>query len=133
MADSSLRPWAYGLTVAGGALIVAGAGMLLLFWSLWSGGPTGSQWWMSGGHMWGPSTAIAPIWFVLWGVLAGAAVLWSGVRMRPGGRGEGTLEGIVAIVASALSFPAMGGFMVGALLGVVGGALSLAEHAHEQA
>lgn len=132
MAEPRTRTWAYALTVAGGALIVGGAlTLIVLFWAL--GGTDWSQsWWTPGHHgMMGTRLPIAA--FAMWGLVAGAAVLWAGVRMKPGGRGEGTLEGIAAIVASVLSFPVMGGFMLGALLGVVGGALSIASAAEESA
>lgn len=125
------RAWAYGLTIAGGALIIGGALMMLLFWSIASGTGWTGNWWMPGhGFMFQSGVPFGA--FLVWGLFAGAIVLWAGARMRPGGGGDGTTEGVVAIVGSVLSFPAMGGFMFGALLGVVGGALSLSAAAHEE-
>lgn len=124
MADQTRR-WAYAATLAGGALILAGAGMMIFFWALVGGLGWTSGWWTPGHH--DVMRVGWPIgWFMVWGVLAGGIVLWAGIRLRPGGPGEGTAEGVMAIVGSVLSFPAMGGFMFGALLGVVGGALALA-------
>ncbi len=131
MSDRALRSWAYGLTVAGGALILAGSGMMAFFWAVAAGNGWTGPWWMPG-HMGLMTIGSSLGWFVIWGVVTGTAVLWAGVRMRPDGPGGGTLEGTAAIVASALSFPAMGGFMFGALLGIVGGALSLVEHAQTE-
>lgn len=123
---ASIRRWAFASTVAGGALIVAGSALMMFFWLVLGGVGWAAHWWTPGhGEM--LRTLSLPLGlFVLWGLVAGLLVLWSGVRMQPGGPGRGRWEGIVAIVASALSFPAMGGFMFGALLGVLGGALSLA-------
>lgn len=126
---SNVRRWAYASTVAGGALILAGAGMMLFFWLLLDGFGWAEPWWTPGHH--DVMGTMLPLgWFLLWGLGAGIVVLWAGIRMRPGGPGEGTVEGIAAIIGSVLSFPAMGGFMFGALFGVLGGALSLASADH---
>lgn len=128
MTGEDRRTWAYGLTVAGGALILSGSLVMLLMWWLVQGGGWTGPWWMPG-HAFMFQGGFPFVGFVLWGLLAGALVLWSGVRMRPGGPGEGTMEGILAIVGGVLSFPAMAGFMLGALFGVLGGAFSLASAA----
>lgn len=124
MTDDSLRSWAYGLLVAGGALILGGAVTMAFFWWAVSGSGWAGPWWMPG-HMLMFQTTLPFAAFVLWGLVAGGLVLWSGIRMRPGGPGDGSLEGALALVGSILSFPVMGGFMFGALLGVVGGVLAL--------
>lgn len=63
---------------------------------------------------------------LLWGATAGVLVLWGSSRIR---RAESADElrsgGLVALVASALSLVTMGGFMVGALLGIAGGILAM--------
>lgn len=125
MAGTRTRTWAYALTVAGGALIVTGAVLMMLFYAVVGTGGWSEVWWTPGHHrMIGAGIPFGL--FALWGLIAGTTVLWAGVRVRPGGPGDGTLEGIAAIVGSVLSFPVMGGFMFGALFGVAGGALSLA-------
>lgn len=121
----NVRRWAYATTLAGGALILAGAGMMMFFWLIVGGIGWSTQWWTPGHHD-AMQMGFPLGLFFLWGLIAGGIVLWAGVRMRPSGPGEGTTEGVMAIVGSVLSFPAMGGFMFGAVLGVVGGALSLA-------
>lgn len=120
--DPQMRSWAYALTVAGGALILGASGLLLLFGIAlasvaWAGAFTvGQEIILQAGIHFG--------WIVALGVFSGILVLWSGVRMEPGGTGDGRAEGILAIVGSILSFPATGGFVFGAVFGVVGGALA---------
>jgi hypothetical protein len=111
-------------------LILGGAALMALFFAIMSFGGWSEAWWTSG-H--GPTmdTRFGRGWFVLVGLVAGGAVLGSGLRMKPGGPGDGHGEGIVAIVGSVLSFPEMGRFLFGAPLGVVGGALSLATAARD--
>lgn len=123
---ATIRRLAFASTVAGAALILGGAAMMLFFWFALGGLGWAGRWWTPGhGEM--LRTVGLPLGlFVLWGLVAGLLVLWMGLRMRPGGPGEGTVEGVLAIVGSVLSFPAMGGFMFGALLGVLGGALAVA-------
>lgn len=115
-----LRKWAFASTLAGGALILAAAAMMAIVWAV-----VGTAWGPGHGGMM-DAMGISMGVVVLWGSVVGLVVLGAAVRMRPEGPGEGVAEGLAAIVASALSFPAMGGFMIGAILGVVGGALSIA-------
>lgn len=125
MSDGSqARAWAYGLTVAGGALTLGGAAMMALMGMLLQGTGWADSWWMPG-HRFMFQTGFPFLWFAVWGLLVGVIVLWAGVRMRPGGPGEGTTEGVMAIVGGILGFPAMAGFMVAPFLSVAGGALSL--------
>lgn len=120
--EPQVRAWAYALTVAGGALILGASGLLLLFGLVlagvaWAGAFTvGQEIIERAGIHFG--------WIIALGVFSGILVLWSGVRMEPGGEGDGHAEGVLAIVGSILSFPATGGFFFGAIFGVIGGALA---------
>ncbi|WP_174448299.1 DUF6114 domain-containing protein [Conexivisphaera calida] len=60
----------------------------------------------------------------LFGLISGIIVLISAtmLRSRPA---EGTTWGILIIVFSIFSFFGMGGFVVGAILGIIGGAFAL--------
>ncbi len=62
--------------------------------------------------------------FELVGLISGAFVLIGAImiRMRPS---EHVAWGVIVLVFSITSFLGMGGFMIGALLGIAGGALAL--------
>ena len=58
------------------------------------------------------------------GVISGIIVVISAVMLRVH-PGEHLIWGTVIIVFSAISFLGMGGFFIGAILGIIGGALAL--------
>lgn len=120
--NRNLSTVAYGLLLAGGVLILAGGlvGGLAM-------GPGGA--WQGGmGGMMAPysqdGSAIMGGWVLVASVATGAAVLFAAFRVRAG-RDVATF-GVVAIVAGALSLLAMGGFFVGALTAIAGGAVAIA-------
>lgn len=124
---SSRVPLARSLTLAGGVLILAASIVPVAMMTLMTTGsvaPAGmpdmpmSMWpWMG-------------VLALLWGATAGALVLWGSSRIRRADSPEELRAGgVVALVASALSLVTMGGFLLGALLGMAGGILAITEDA----
>jgi hypothetical protein len=64
----------------------------------------------------------------VFGLVSGIIVLVSGVMLRTS-PGQRTLWGTLILVFSVLSFLGTGGFIVGAILGIIGGILALTWHA----
>jgi hypothetical protein len=64
----------------------------------------------------------------VFGLVSGIIVLVSGVMLRTS-PGQRTLWGTLILVFSVLSFLGTGGFVVGAILGIIGGILALTWHA----
>lgn len=109
------------LSLIAGALILAGAWMMAAFGFGGSYGMMGSYYGMMGGFGYGGwlfgAAAV--------GVISGIAVLVGAVMIYTRPRSTATW-GLVVLVFSVLSFFGMGGFFVGAVLGIIGGALALA-------
>lgn len=129
MAETNdLRTWSFVALLVGGTLILVGALMSLFMMGFWGAWPWMSMSGMMGGYPTnyggGGWTAMA-WWMGAWGAITGSLVLIAAARMRAD---RDTLTwGIIAIVAGALSLLAMGGFIVGAIAAIVGGALALAQ------
>ena len=115
------------------AFILSLIGGVLIF----MGGVVSSLWFMSGGYnswgMMGGSGGMmggwgAPFGFMgglsLIGLVAGILVI-VGALMLNARPAEHTAWGVVILVFSIVSFLGMGGFFIGALLGIAGGALTL--------
>ncbi len=115
------------------AFILSLIGGVLIF----MGGVVSSMWFMSGGYnswgMMGGSGGMmggwgAPFGFMgglsLIGLVAGILVI-VGALMLNARPAEHTAWGVVILVFSIVSFLGMGGFFIGALLGIAGGALTL--------
>lgn len=104
----------FGLSLAGGILILLGGISVLLFHSSYSQMGT-----MMGGfglsYIQGSSA---------FGIICGAIVLFGAMMMyyRPA---ETRIWGILVLIMSAASLLGMGGFWIGAILGIIGGALAL--------
>lgn len=64
-----------------------------------------------------------PLFLSVFGALCGALVLLGSYYLY---KGRNTLGGVLVLVFSVLSLPIGGGFIIGFLLGVIGGALALA-------
>ena len=60
----------------------------------------------------------------IFGIVCGAVILFGAMMMhyRPA---EGRIWGILVLIMSAISLFGMGGFWIGAILGIIGGALAL--------
>lgn len=124
MADSSssLRTWAVVGLLVGGILVLTGAFLSVVVmgsvgWSGMMGGMMGGAYSPAGG--WSAWTW----WIGGVGVVTGALLLLAAQRVNRGG--DAKVWGVVGIAAGAVSLTAMGGFMLGALAGIVGGALAV--------
>lgn len=114
---------AFVLSLIGGIVIVVGGLMSLLFYSYggwpYYGGMMGGWSWMGGyGYS---SSAIA---FSVIGLVSGIIVIIGALMLntRPA---EHTAWGVIILIFSMVSFIGMGGFFIGAILGIAGGALAL--------
>ena len=117
------------LSLIGGLLILAGALMTMMFsygfpyYGMMGGyyGSPGGYYGMMQGFGYGGwfygITALAAIAGIA--VLVGAAMIYT----RPG---KASTWGLVVLVFSALGFLGVGGFFIGAILGVIGGILAMA-------
>lgn len=124
-----LADWAFTAGVVGGALIVVGALVGPAMMVLMMGGGSFPQPMMRGmggaTGDWIPSAALA---MGAWGLIMGGLVLVAALRVRA--RPDEALPwGVIMIVAGSLSLLAMGGFLVGAVAAVAGGALAVAARA----
>ncbi|HLE97065.1 MAG TPA: hypothetical protein VI997_06810 [Candidatus Thermoplasmatota archaeon] len=117
--------WAFVATLVGGVLIVMAA-LMGAFMMSFVGPFSGGMVWMMGGYAPSPGWLLGMgAWMVLWGVATGAVVIAGAVRIRAGG--PDTLGwGVAVVVAACLSLFAMGGFLFGAVLAVVGGVVAIA-------
>lgn len=110
---------ASGLSLASGILILVGA---IISW-IWHASFLPQMGWMMG------VPNVMPIFasMVVTGVVSGAIILLSALMMssRPS---ESSKWGVIVLVFSVLSFFGMGGFLIGAVLGIVGGILAIAKH-----
>lgn len=129
MGSRTFSTTAFILSLLGGIIIVVGGLLSLLFyyygWPYYGGMMGGWHWmmdWMMGGYDYTsgsfPALSVA-------GLVSGIIVIIGSLmlNMRPA---EHRAWGVVILVFSLVSFLGMGGFMVGALLGMAGGALALA-------
>lgn len=119
------------LSLIGGFLILAGAGMMMTFSS------DTPYYGMMGGYrgmMDGDFGVMQGFGYGGWfygaaaiGLVSGIVVLIGAVMiyLRPS---KVPMWGLLVLVFSIVSFAGMGGFFIGAILGIVGGALALAWH-----
>jgi len=114
-----------GLSLAGGAMIVLGA---ITSWTFqaaffpYRGGMMGGYEWMMG-----PGFASMMIGLSITGIISGALVILGAIMMsnRPS---ESSKWGVLVLVFSLVSLFGMGGFLIGAILGIIGGVLAIARH-----
>ncbi|MBI3022689.1 MAG: DUF6114 domain-containing protein [Thaumarchaeota archaeon] len=124
---------AFTISIVAGVLMVA-SGLFSLtmafygppFWG-WGRGPP----WNATGHFsYGPmmdTSGFSSFIFkgvAAFGLVSGVIVLISALMLRSRPR-DNTIWGILIVVFSVLSFFGFGGFFVGAVLGIIGGALAL--------
>lgn len=110
--SSGLATWAVVSATVGGVLIILGGLMGLLMAPMMSM-MMGSSGMMSMG-----------IGMAVWGLVTGGATLFAAYRLHHDSR-DARPWGIALLVAGVLSFPAMGGFMLGAVLTIAAGVLAI--------
>lgn len=125
MGSHTFSTTAFVLSLLGGIVIVVGGFVSLLFYYYgfpYYGGMMGGWHWMMGGYDYisGSFAALSVA-----GLVSGIIVIIGSLMLnaRPA---EHRAWGVVILVFSLVSFLGMGGFMIGALLGIAGGALALA-------
>ena len=121
---------AFGLSLASGILILLGSG-LGMGWALMGrpyfggfyGGMMGGSYYpyMMGGY-YGSYFSV----FGIIGLVSGIVILASALLMRSRPYPERRTFGVLILVFSLVSLAGMGGFFIGAVLGIVGGILALA-------
>ena len=124
MSSQTFSTTAFILSLIGGLIIVVGGLMSLLFYSYgwpYYGGMMGGWGGMMGGYGYFGGSTIA---FSIIGIVSGIIVAIGAVMLnaRPA---EHTAWGAIIIIFSIISFFGMGGFFIGAILGIAGGALAL--------
>jgi len=104
--------WAFALATASAILILLNSAALLSpgFWSYWSG----IFWWLSGSPLLGQSIA------TLIGLIAGFTVMSGGIMML---MRRGVIGALITFPFAVLSIIVGGGFLAGAVLGIVAGIL----------
>jgi hypothetical protein len=117
------RPYAaFVLSLVGGVLILVGGllGLTWLGWPMWGWWGMGMMGW---GMMWGwmPGFLLA---FSAVCLVSGAAVVTAAYMLynKPS---QAQTWGTIVLVFAAVSLLSAGGFIIGALLGIVGGLLAL--------
>ena len=123
MSSQGMTTTAFVLSLIGGIIIVLNS-ILTIFWSTnggpWYGGMMGS--WMGGfgyGYNYGLTFA-----FSVAALISGIIVMVAAVMLnaRPA---EHMAWGAIVLIFSVVSFLGMGGFFIGAILGIAGGAIAL--------
>jgi|SRR3972149_1031302 len=121
MSSQETHGAALALSLIGGTLIlIGGIVSLIAFLSGGYGYGYGYGGMMSG--FWGMMSGGGGLWFI--GLIAGIAVI-IGALMLNAQPAEHTTWGTLILIFSIVSFFGMGGFFIGAILGVAGGALAL--------
>lgn len=116
-----MRRWAFACLLAGGLLIVVGGVGAALMAATFGDAMDGMmQGWVAPGWFAGMAW-----WLGLVGLATGATVLFAAYRLwrRPD---DAATVGLLGIAGGALSLLAMGGWIVGAVLAILGGAMALA-------
>ena len=117
------RPYAaFVLSLIGGILILVSGlvGFIWLSWPVWGGWGMGM---MGRGMMWGWMPWFWTV-FPAVGLVSGAAVITSAF-MFYNKSGQAQTWGVILLVFAIISLLSTGGFLVGALLAIVGGILAL--------
>ncbi len=123
MSSQSLPMTAFVLSLIGGIVIVAGS-LIAAFLSVF-GTPYGTYYGMGPGMMAG--FGFNSGWYLPFSLAAlvfGIMVLFGAIMLNARPR-EHFTWGVIVLVFSIVSFIGMGGYMIGAVLGIAGGALAL--------
>lgn len=123
--------WAFYAGLAGGVLILLAAFVVALFMTAWATFGGGA---VPGWGAWNDAADVErgesgfpeiPILLSLWGLVTGGAVLLAALRAREHPE-RAAIPGIIMVSAGLLSFFALGGFLIGGILAMVGGVLAIA-------
>ena len=118
---------AFILPLIGGVLMLLNGGMSFMMLTYF-GADFGFMWGMMGGYMGMMGSLGFPfgsfLGFMLVGIVCGVIVTVGALMLnyRPAERRS---WGIIILIFSVISFLGMGGFYIGAILGIIGGALAL--------
>ena len=108
---------AFGLSLAGGIIILFGTLVTLLFFANFH---TSRMDGMMGGGMMGGG------WFFYLPLIAGILVILGAVLMKIIPK-ETTIWGIVVLVFSVIGFTGMGLSFIGAIIGIIGGVIAISK------
>ncbi len=125
MSKSSMQNTAFVLSLIGGTIIIVGS-IIAVFLSAF-GLPYGSYYGMGPGMMGGYWFGYGSTW--MWGLalvslICGVLVLFGAIMLNARPQ-ENLTWGILILVFSIASFIGMGGYFIGAILGLAGGAIAL--------
>lgn len=120
-----LLHWSFVTGLIGGILIVLGTVFMVLMMAM-MGGMMGMMMPMMQGSMQGMSGWFVGmgVWMLLWAAILGTVAMVGALRIRTTPAPLGW--GIALVVAGVLSFPVMGGFLVGGLATMASGVLAIA-------
>ena len=124
MSSQKTPSTAFILSLIGGVLILVG-GVVSSVWFMSGGYGMGGMMGGYGGMMGGfgvPFGFMGSLWLI--GLVAGTLVI-IGALMLNARPAEHTAWGVIILVFSIISLLGMGGFFIGAILGITGGALAL--------
>ncbi|MEM3638337.1 MAG: DUF6114 domain-containing protein [Conexivisphaerales archaeon] len=130
MTASEEKPTAaFILLLLSGVFIMLGSAILAFFMYPFMMGNYYYYGWMGGmmGRWYGYPNVVPAVfyWVSISGLVLGLIVLVAALMVNAN-PSRSTQWGIIALVASALSLLAMGGFFIGAILGIIGAALAIA-------
>jgi len=125
MSSNSMRTTAFILSLVGGLIITVGSVIATLLSGL--GSPYGTYYGMGPGMMGGNWFGYGSGWYVglsLLSLVFGILVVIGAVMLnaRPA---EQVTWGTIVLIFSIASFIGMGGYVIGAILGIAGGAIAL--------
>lgn len=120
MSKNEIPEVAFLFSLIGGGMMLAG-GFLMFAWTPYVGWRWGMMYPGMMGWFWG---SMGFVWgFALVSIVSGIIIISSlMLRARPA---EHTSWGALIVIFSLLSLLGMGGFFIGALLGLIGGALAM--------
>jgi hypothetical protein len=121
----------YLLSLIGGLIVLLYSLMSLLMFALYGSYWSGIGGWMSGMMgsyhnfmgIYGASTEFMAVISIV-GLVSGVIMVIGATMLRAHPQ-EHVMWGTVIIIFSAISFVGMGGFFIGALLGIIGGAFAI--------
>ena len=125
--SKNMNVTAFVLSLIGGILMLFNGGMSFMMLTFY-GADFGFMWGMMGGYMGMMGSFGFPfgsmVGLMLVGIVCGVIVI-IGALMLKSHVAEHRSWGLVILIFSVISFLGMGGFYIGAILGIIGGALAL--------